>query len=138
MGIIQEIEAATHKTDVYVFQDITLAMLIVCLLGIGVAIAFGNAMAGQDINSAKHKLYGVGHYFVPTRNNIIYHVFAGLLTLTFIKEVGFGIIKTWVEIPTEIEAIGDMFFSAMSGLLGGYIIARIIIFTSKKLNKNAN
>ena len=90
--MITVFQETVHKTDMFIFQNITLAMLIVCLLGVLVAVLYGVAMMPKNRLMAKEKLYGVGHFFIPSWQNILYHLFSALLVLTFIQEnrLGFG------------------------------------------------
>ncbi|BFP40458.1 hypothetical protein FGF1_13030 [Flavobacteriaceae bacterium GF1] len=129
----QSSETMVHKTDMFIFQNITLAMLVVCLLGVLVAVLYGWAMMPRSSSMARERLYGVGHYFIPSWRNILYHLFAALLVLAFIQEIAWALVKYWVEMPLELRDGGDMFFSATSGVIGGYIVAKLLKFAHQKL-----
>ena len=39
--------------------------------------------------------------------------------------------------PVELQDSGDMFFSAISGMIGGYIIAKLLKYAHIKLRADA-
>ena len=129
------IKETVHKTDTLVFQDISLAMLIVCLLG--VCCTFFMAVAINDKANAKQAIWGTGDFFLPSLKNVGFHLVSALLTLTFIHEVGYAFVKYFIDIPLQIQEGLDLFFSAISGLGGGFIVAKIILLLKKKLAANA-
>ncbi len=102
------------------YQSLDWSMIWVCSLGIATMVV---AMA---IGVAERNLYGVEDYFRGTWKNYVYQIFAGFLTLTFISEVGMKFVEYWMTVPVEVSSPLNHFLAALSGLGGGFIVAKII------------
>ncbi|MEM8507957.1 MAG: hypothetical protein AAF717_09010 [Bacteroidota bacterium] len=124
-------ENLEHKTDILVFQDISLAMLVTCLLAATttVLLAWASFSKKEEIHNA---VWGTGRFFVPNLRNILFHVFASLLLLTFIHEMGYAFVKTFIEVPEGVKNGFDFFLAAFSGLGGGFVIAKLVAAIKSK------
>ena len=69
---------------------------------------------------------GVSNFFVNTWKNHAYNLFAGFVMLSFVSEVGFPIFNSFIDMPFDVANGTLHFLAALSGLGGGYVIAKII------------
>ena len=103
------------------YNQLDWSMIWVCL-GAIITLSFFIALNPNK----ESQTHGVGKYFINTWKNHVYNLFAGFVMLSFVGEVGFPILNYFMELPFEIAEGAIHFLSAISGLGGGYIIAKII------------
>lgn len=101
------------------------SMIWVCALGIVTTIV---AMMTGVVSK---NIYGVENYFKGTWKNYLYQIFAGFLTLSFVSEVGIKFVEYWITIPVDMSSPLNHFLAAISGLGGGFIIAKLIKLLQK-------
>lgn len=108
--------------DTYWYQHLDWSMIWVCLASI-ITLSLFMALNPNKIQSDTK---GVSNYFVNTWKNHAYNLFAGFVMLTFVSEVGFPFVNSWLNLEFDVADGALHFLSAMSGLGGGYVIAKII------------
>ncbi|WP_027064591.1 hypothetical protein [Maribacter sp. Hel_I_7] len=107
------------------YQELDWSMIWVCTGGILVTImAIGTGITQKN-------LYGVDNYFKGTWKNYLYQILSGYLVLSFIVEVGLPFADYFVSIPVDIQTPIDHFLAAISGLGGGFIVAKLIRLLQK-------
>ncbi len=102
------------------------AMVIVCLLGVLTVTMYGLANIPKDPDISKLLVQGVGNYFMATWPNFFFHATSSLLLLSFVDQVGLEFVGFFIELPIEDSSSVHLVLSAMCGLGGGWIVAKII------------
>jgi hypothetical protein len=96
------------------------SMIWVCTGGVMALILF---MAS---NPQEKSLSGVGNYFTPTWKNYAYQIVAAFVVLSFIEEVGMPFVESFAGLSVEAENSVAHFLGAISGIGGGFILAKVI------------
>ena len=104
------------------YQQLDWSMIWVCLAAI-ITLSLFIAMNPNKINKENK---GVENYFVNTWKNHAYNLLAGFVMLSFVAEVGFPLVNSWFDLDFDVADGALHFLAAMSGLGGGYVIAKFI------------
>lgn len=108
--------------ELFWYQQLDWSMIWVCLAAI-ITLSLFIATNPKKIEKDNK---GVGNYFVNTWKNHTYNLFSGFVMLSFISEVGFPLINSFLNLDFDVADGALHFLAAMSGLGGGYVIAKII------------
>ena len=102
------------------YKNIDWSMVWVCFGGISLIIL------AMLTGIANRSMYGVENYFKGTWKNYAYQIIAGLVVLSFISEVGLPFLEYFIQIPVDLSNPLDHFLAFISGIGGGFIVAKTI------------
>lgn len=109
------------------YQNFDWSMIWVCIGAVLVLLLY------MEVYGQKEVIIGKYGDAIRKRKWLkrVYHLASGLLMLTFVSEIGYGAIKPFINLSIEAEGNLLHFLAAISGLGGGYIIAKIIRLVQK-------
>ncbi len=111
------------EEEIVWYMNFDWSMIWVCILGVAAVIT----LMVLDNEKARKKTTGsIDNYFIPTWKNYLFHLLAGLLMLTFISEVGIKFLNYYIELPQDLDGGINHFLAALSGIGGGFVIAKIV------------
>tara|TARA_R110002126_G_scaffold92507_2_gene219525 strand:+ start:2986 stop:3348 length:363 start_codon:yes stop_codon:yes gene_type:complete len=108
--------------DKFWYETLDWSMIWVCLAAI-ITLSLFIALNPKKIDLEKK---GVSNYFVNTWKNHAYNLFAGFVMLSFVSEVGFPFVNYFMNLSIDVADGTLHFLAAISGLGGGYVIAKFI------------
>lgn len=112
------------------YQTLDWSMIWVCLFSIIALLLYMEVYGQKEVIQGK-----TGEVL---RNNkwvkALYHLVAGFVMLSFVSEIGFDNIKPFLGLSLEAENNVAHLLAFISGISGGYVIAKIIRLAQKKLN----
>lgn len=104
------------------YKQLDWSMIWVCL-GAIITLSLFIAMNPNKIDKENK---GVSKYFVNTWKNHAYNLFAGFVMLSFVAEVGFPFVNSFLNLESDVVDGALHFLAALSGLGGGYVLAKLI------------
>ena len=113
--------------DINIFDQVSLIDVIICVLAV-LGIWYGTYVKISNEHEVKNaRPYSFSKYFKLYKNDGIFWLISGLLTLTFINEIGSYFLTTYVPgMPEGIEDTINYGWSALSGFIGYKVVKKFI------------
>ena len=113
-----------EEVERFWYETLDWSMIWVCFAAVITLSLFIALNPTKSFAAVKEN--SVMNYFINTWKNHLYNLFAGFVMLSFVIEVGFPVINSFLNLPFEVASGALHFLAALSGLGGGYVLARII------------
>lgn len=119
------------------YKNLDWSMIWACLAAIICLSLFIAMNPTKDIEAAKTQFKGVGNYFVNTWKNHAFNLISGFLVMAMVIEIAVPVMDWLIQkamvvfgFKTEfkIRSIDEVahFLAGISGLSGGFLIAKLI------------
>ena len=119
------------------YKNLDWSMIWACLAAIICLSLFIALNPEKDSAVAKSQLKGVGNYFTNTWKNHLFNLFSGFLVMAMVIELAVPVMDWLIQKAVlllgfqtdfEIRSIDEVahFLAGISGLGGGFIVAKII------------
>lgn len=110
----------------YWYQNLDWSMIWVCLFSIVALLLYMEVYGQKEVTKGKTGEMLRNKWVQP-----MYHLVAGFVMLSFVSEIGFDNIKPFLGLSLEAEDNVAHLLASLSGITGGYVIAKIIRFAQK-------
>ncbi|AGO49249.1 hypothetical protein Phi38:2_gp10 [Cellulophaga phage phi38:2] len=115
-----------HVIEKLWYQDLDWSMIWVCLAAVLCLVLFMSMHQNETVESSKSKLNGTGNYFIPSWKNYAFQILSALVVLSFVSEVGFPVVNSFMNLPIEVADSAVHFLAALSGIGGGFMFVKLI------------
>lgn len=110
----------------YWYQTLDWSMIWVCLASIIALLLYMEVYGQKEVVQGKTGEVLRNKWVKP-----LYHLVAGFVMLSFVSEIGYASLKQFLNLDLETEGNVLHLLASLSGLSGGYVVAKMIRFAQK-------